>query len=159
MQDVTVEELLQTAEAVAKLSQDPVAFREAHGAFDADNAPGFQAALAKVGLTDLCPIICGFFCTKCCIAIGRKFCSGPKKGKSDADEMFACAKAFGSVFQDEATVTLFIKLMAEQDVEGWNAVMKKYNLEAFCYEICVLVCSRHCKKKCGALCQPSAAPG
>jgi len=153
-QDVTVQELLQTADAVARLAQDRAAFKEAHAAFIQDDAKAFQAALEKVGLTDLCQIVCGFFCTKYCIAIGRKFCSGPKKGKSDAEEMFACAQAFGAVFVEEATAQRFIKIVEEGNVEAWNAEMKKYKLEPFCYEISVLVCSRRCKKKCGAICQP-----
>ena len=153
-QDVTVQELLQTADAVAKLALDRSAFIEAHAAFNEDDAEGFQAVLEKVGLADLCPIVCGFFCTKHCIALGRKFCSGPKKGRSDAEEMFACAQAFGAVFVDEATAERFIKIMEEGNTKAWNAEMKKYKLEPFCYEISVLVCSRRCKKKCAAICQP-----
>ena len=153
-QDVTVQELVQTADAVARLALDQTAFKEAHAAFNQDDAKAFQAALEKVGLNELCQIVCGFFCTKCCIGIGRKFCSGPKKGKSDAEEMFACAQAFGAVFKEEATAERFIRIVEEEDVEAWNAEMKKYKLKPFCYEISVLVCSRRCKKKCGALCQP-----
>lgn len=154
-QDITVEELLQTAEAVSTLVKDPAAFREAHTAFNEDNAEAFQGALEKVGLTAVSPIICGFFCTKCCIAVGRRFCSGPKKNKSDAEAMFACAQAFESVFRDAGVASRFITIVEQGDIQAWNLEISRYNLQSFCYEICVLVCSRRCKKKCGRLCEPS----
>ena len=153
-QNIAVEELRQTAEAIEKLAKDPAAFNEAHAAFTANDSAKFEAALDRVGITQFCHIVCRFFCRKSCVAVCRKFCPQPQQGEVDAAEILAFAGAIGPVLRDESIVKRFLDIMDREDVDAWNAEIKKRKLEAFCYQFCIFLCSLRCRRRCHLLCPP-----
>ena len=153
--DADVQELRQIAEVIEKLAANPAAFNEAHAAFVAGDAARFEAALNRVGIGEHCRIVCRFFCKKSCIGLCRKFCPRAQQGDVTAAEVLAFAKAVAPLFRDEALVRRFLEIMAAENVEAWNEEIKKNRLEAFCYQVCVLLCSWRCKKRCHKICPPA----
>jgi hypothetical protein len=150
-----IQGLPQMAEAIEKLAANPEAFNNAHSAYIENNAAKFEGALTQVGIAEHCHIICRFFCRKHCGAIHLKFCLEPNRGEVDAKEILAFANAVVPILKDEATVRRFLEIMETENVKAWNDLIKKLQLERFCYQLSILFCSLQCRKKCYGLCPPN----
>jgi hypothetical protein len=154
-QDSDIQELRQMAEAIEKLAAKPAAFNEAHAAFLARDAVKFEAALNQAAIADFCHLVCRFFCRKHCVGVCRKFCPRPSQGEVDAAEILAFAKAVGPFLRDETHVRRLLEIMEAGNVEAWSQEIKKNNLEAFCYQLCIILCAWRCEKKCWEVCPPA----
>ena len=151
----SIQGLPQMAEAIEKLSANPEAFQDAHNAYLEKNAEKFGAALNKAGIAEHCHIICRFFCRKHCGALYLKFCPEPNRGEVDTKEILAFANAVTPLLKNEATAKKFLEIMETENVKAWNELVKKNQLEAFCYQLVILFCSLRCRKKCHGLCPPN----
>jgi hypothetical protein len=152
--DPDIQELQLTAESFEKLAANAEVFKAAHAAFTESNAEKFEAALNKIGLGEFCHLVCHLFCQKQCGGRCHKFCPQPHTEEVNAAEVLAFTKAVIPLLRDEAIVTRFWEVMNKEDVSGWNALIKKYKLERFCHQLCVLLCSWRCKRKCHLICPP-----
>lgn len=153
-QEMDIQEIQQTAEAVEKLAKESAVFEEAHAAFISGDAARFEAALNKVGIAHLCHLVCRFFCRKHCVRICRKFCPNPQRGEVDAAEIRAFAEASAPILRDEKTLKVFVDIVDREDVEAWNEQIRVHGLELFCYQLCVLLCAWRCARKCRLVCPP-----
>lgn len=150
-----IQELRQSAEAIEKLAANPAAFNEAHSAFVVGDAAKFEAALNRAGIATFCHIVCEFFCEKHCVWLCRKFCPHPPQGEVNAAEILAFAKAVAPLLRDEGVIRRFFEIMDAENVDAWNDEIKKRHLDAFCYQLCVLLWSWRCKKRCHKICPPA----
>jgi hypothetical protein len=150
-----IPELQQAAAAMEKLAAKPASFNKAYDAFKKCDASLFEAALNEVGVADKCRWVCRFFCTKHCTGICRKFTVRANSGEVTAEEILAFAKAVGPLFQKEEVIEKFLAIMESEDVGAWEQEIKKNKLEAFSFQLCLLLCSWRCKKCCQELCPPA----
>jgi hypothetical protein len=151
----TVMGIQQMTEALEKLAKNPDAFNSAHSAYIKKDSAKFEAALSIVGIVEHCHIICRFFCRKHCGGRCLKFCPNPSKGVVDAKEILAFTNVITPLLKDEKIIKQLLEITENENVEEWNAFLKKYKLEAFCYQLCMLFCSWHCSLKCFGLCPPN----
>ena len=151
----SIKGLSQMAEAIEKLAANPETFQDAHTAYLEKNAEKFGAALNKAGIAEHCHIICRFFCRKHCGVLYLKFCPQPNRGEVNTKEIFSFANAVTPILKDEAIIRKFLEIMEAENVKAWNELLKKKQLEKFCYQLVILFCSLKCTKKCHGLCPPN----
>src|ERR1019366_3786359 len=154
--DNRIAELQQTAEAVAKLAENEALFNTAVEAFRAQNAEGFQAALAHVGLQPRCRLVCRFLCSRHCIFICLKLCKAPPEAVDQLPiaEWRAFSQAVGRIAKDEALLKQFVDAVDREDVKTFNDLVNKSKLQRFCHQLCHWLCAVRCRRICELLCPP-----
>jgi len=149
-----IDELTETAEAAEQLAQDPGAFRKAFDAFEAEDSAAFEAALAAVGLSERCHVVCGFFCEKRCASVCVSLCPDLPKGPTDVDEMIAFAHALADLVKRPDDVARLLEIQAAGDAKAWAQALKKFQLDRFCHQLCRFFCSARCRHVCRKVCPP-----
>jgi len=145
-------EFMQTSEALQKLAENPAVFKQAYTAFIKEDDMAFESALNKAGISEYCQLVCQYFCRKHTGGFCLKVCPKPNKGDVTAAEILAFTKAVVPLLKDEETIGKFIDAIDTENVEKWNELLKRYKLEQFCYQLCVLLTSWRCKIRCRKLC-------
>lgn len=149
-----LKEFLGAAEAAEALAKNAKLFQEAVEAHRARDAGRFQAALDQAGLSEHCHHICRFICDKHCVSLCLRFCPDKPAHPVDIKEMRAFAQALAKLVRDEAAFKRLLEIMEAEDVNAWQAELKRLNLSAFCHQLCHFLCSWRCKLVCRDLCPP-----
>lgn len=149
-----IQGIQQMNEALEKLANDPENFNNAYNAFIEKDTAKFTSALDKAGIAEHCRLICSFFCRKKCGGRCLKFCPKPNRDEVDAKEILAFTKAVTPLLKDENLIKWLLQITEAENIDEWNKFLKENRLEAFCYQICVLLCAWQCKRKCTELCPP-----
>jgi hypothetical protein len=148
-------ELQQMAQAIEKLAADPEAFGAAYDAFVAGDAVKFGEAIGRVGIDDQCRWVCRFFCRKRCVGICRRFCPQPSNVEVDAKEILGFAKTVGPLLRDDAFVQRLYEIIQAGDVKAWTQEIERNKLQAYCYQLCIILCAEACEKRCIKICPPA----
>jgi hypothetical protein len=147
-----LQELRELSEAVAKLAENPDAFKEAYEAFKAQDADRFQAVIDRAQLGERCERICYFFCRKHCLAVCQRFCPEHETGQLDAGELIAFSQALARLVADEKQVRNLLAIFDAEDVDAWNKWVRENDFQRFCHQLCHFLCDVRCKLVCRDLC-------
>jgi hypothetical protein len=147
--------MVQMTQALEKLAGNQEAFNNAHAAFAEKDSAKFNDALGKAGIAEYCHLICRFFCRKHCGGRCLKFCPKPNRDEVDVKEILAFTQAITPLLKNEVTVKWLLDITEAENIDEWNRFLKENKLEAFCYQLCILLCAWQCKKKCYDLCPPN----
>jgi hypothetical protein len=149
-------ELQQTAEAVGALASDAESFDRTMRAFEAHDAQAFQAELGKLGLSNRCHLICGFYCSKHCIFVCTRLCEGmpERPDQLPIAEWREFSIKVAELAQKRELFEKFVAVVDRLDVEGFRNLVTQFKLERFCHQLCHWLCIVRCRRVCKLLCPP-----
>jgi hypothetical protein len=153
--DEEIRSLRESVDAVSKLAADPQAFDEAFDAYIKGDAGRFREILERLGLLDLCPIICRFFCHKHCVAICRRFCGDAPAEPLNGAEVRAFTEALQRLVRDEDALHRLLDIIRRDDAAAWKRVIERLDFGRFCHQLCHFLCRIHCHLRCFELCPPN----
>jgi hypothetical protein len=147
---------LQTAGLAVRELVERGALAEAAKAVEASDCRGLQSVLTSVELTGRCVWICEFFCTWRCVPVCLRLCA---PFLADAisptiDEMQAFGRQVGRLATIEGVLDRFHAAVEAQDAEAFGALVKEYELQRYCVQLCHWLCSWICRGYCFCVCPP-----
>jgi hypothetical protein len=104
----------------------------------------------------ICEWICSWHCILVCLPLCRVY---PPLVDSSIREMRAFAQAASQLAGKEGAIARFVDAVVAQNTENFAALLKEFQVERFCLQLCHWICFAICRRFCICVCpQPSLFP-
>ncbi len=143
----------QTAEALAKIAQDDIAFRLLVESYRAQDYEVFRELLTRFGLIDRCPLVCSWLCSKECVLVCFALCGPPLKEPPQLS-LREFAELTVKLAADREVLSRLAGAVLERDERAFKAIVERLGLERYCHYICNWICYVRCRLVCDILCSP-----
>lgn len=147
------QDVIQTAEALAKITQDEIAFRLLVESFRAQDYETFRDLLGRFNLLDRCHFVCQWLCSKECTLICFELCGPPPKDPPRLD-LREFGELTAKITSDRESLACLVGAVIERDERTFMSIVEKLGLRRYCHYICYWICSIRCRLICEILCAP-----
>ena len=147
-------EFKQLGDVLAKLTAKPEAFKSVVEALDKKDPKQFQAQLRKLGLFRYCRILCRWYCHMHCVRFLRRVCIEPPIELKEIEALRGLSEAHSKIMLDKTLRNSLFEAYEKENVEMFQATLKRYDLHRFCWYIVQWLCWYHCQRRCFVLCTP-----
>jgi hypothetical protein len=146
-------EVLEGAQAMARLAGDEEAFRAAVDAFRAQDGESMAALLERHKLVERCEVVCHWLRSKEAVLLCLEL-AGPPPLEQEPPDVREFAQVVAKITADEELVELLANAVQERDTDAWNELIGKQGLERFSHLLCHWVCTVHYRLVCDVVCTP-----
>lgn len=151
LEQSTVSQLAEQAEAIGKLAQDEGAFAATVAAFESNDPNAFRWVLQRLELLPRCELICEWIRVKWCVLRCIEVC-GPPDSKVPVPELPDFARALVRLAENEAILRRVVDAVTCGDADAYRAAIGEARLQAYCHLICRYVCSTVYRRICEVVC-------
>jgi len=149
------------AEALSKVFENKElsgAIGKAVLAFDCDL---FRKEIVRAGIVDHCEIICRLSCAWRCVWVCRALCLEPPvifRGTYAVEEARNFALAARQLAGQPSALSDLTAAVISNNAEAYRAIVDRYRLGPYCWQVCGWVCSEVCYWYCVCVCPPAVKP-
>ncbi|HTA72201.1 MAG TPA: hypothetical protein VK776_28165 [Bryobacteraceae bacterium] len=151
-----VGELAAAGAAVRAQLQDTTRFPALIKAAVAQDCQTLAGILGQGGNCSwICEWICSWYCILVCLPLCRVFTSVPSSlPDTFIAEMRAFAQAASQLANREGAIASLVDAVATQNAEAYAALLKAFQVERFCMQLCHWICFTICRRFCTCVCPP-----
>jgi len=149
---------LQVAGAAVRRLAEAGALAEAVKAVEAADYLGLRSVLAAANLAPGCFWLCEWFCSWRCVRVCFRLCAPFLQERLDTSwaEMLAFAQAAERLAASEDALPRLRAAVETQDAEAYSALVKEFQLERYCLQLCHWLCAFVCRGFCVYVCPPGS---
>ena len=154
-----VSEIRAAAKEIAGLLKNEKAFNAIGEAAAALNCVTLQSTINQAGLASQCGFICRLICSWRYVWVCREFCQlrtpvlAGSYGIEEARNFALASRQLGS--QPRALADL-VSAVQSRDAKAYAAIIDRYGLGPYCYQVCAWACSVTCFEFCYCVCPGNA---
>lgn len=149
-----IQDVIQSAEALGKITQDENAFLLLVESFRAQDYVIFRNVLERYQLLDRCEPVCRWLCAKECSFVCFDLC-GPLPAEPAQLSLREFAALTTRLVADRQSLEQLVGAVIERDERTFRAVVEKLGVQRYCHIICHWICSIRCRLVCEILCAPA----
>jgi hypothetical protein len=152
-----VSDVRAAGKALAGLIANDKAFDAIAKAAAGLNPEAAQSALEQAGFGPECEIICGFVCSWRYVWVCRELCalSTPLTGLYGIEEAQNFALASRQLASQPRALGDLVTAAQSRDAKAYSAIIGRFGLEPYCFQVCAWVCSLTCHEFCIRICPSS----
>ena len=116
-----------------------------------------QAGVGTAGFTANCEVICRLVCVWRCVWVSRRFCVEPTpilRGTYAVEEARSFALAARQLAGNPRALSDLAAAVIGDNAQGFSAIVDRYGLGPYCWQVCGWVCSEVCYEFCVCVCPP-----
>lgn len=103
----------------------------------------------------ICEWICSWHCVLVCLPLCRAF---PPLADTSIEEMRAFARSASQLAAKEGVIARFVDAVLAQNADTFASLVKEFQVERFCLQLCHWICFAICRRFCICVCPPSLFP-
>jgi hypothetical protein len=118
-----------------------------------------QAGVGTAGFTADCEVICRLVCVWRCVWVSRRFCVEPPpilRGTYAVEEALSFALAARQLAGQPRALSDLAAAVISDNAQGFGAIVDRFGLGPYCWQVCGWVCSEVCYEFCICVCPPPA---
>ena len=145
------------AETLKKVIANKTLMSEIGKAALALDCEPLQTAINAAGFTGYCEIICRLICVRRCVWTCSLLCERPVPiltGAAAIEEARAFALATRQLAAQPRAPADLVAATVAGNVEGYSAIVDRFGLAEYCWQLCSWVCSEVCYGFCICVCPP-----
>jgi len=150
-------ELASTGKVLAALIANKKAMQAIVDSIAEPNCVQLQSAINAAGLVSGCETICTFFCIWRRVWVCRTLCQEPPvvlTGGYAVEEAQKFALAARQLAGQPRALADLVNAVQTRDPKVYGAVISRYRLEPYCWQVCAWVSSVTCYEFCYCVCPP-----
>lgn len=154
-------EIQASGRVIAKLVANKKAFNTIGEAAVALNCETLQNSIQDAGFGPYCEVICCFICLWRCVWACREVCGIRRPeptGVYGVEEARTFALAARQLASQPRALGDLVSAVAKRDAEAYSAIVSRFGLGPYCYQLCGWVCSVICYEFCICVCPPELYP-
>jgi hypothetical protein len=116
-----------------------------------------QAGVGTAGFTADCEVICRLVCVWRCVWVSRRFCVEPPpilRGTYAVEEARSFALAARQLAGQPRALSDLAAAVIGDNAQGFSAIVDRFGLGPYCWQVCGWVCSEVCYEFCVCVCPP-----
>lgn len=146
-------EVIEGAQAMAKLATDEEVFRAAIDAFRAQDGESMNRLLVQQELAERCELVCHWLRSKEAVLLCL-WLAGPPPLEQEPPDVREFAEVVAKLTADEELVELMANAVQERDRDAWAELITGQKLERFSHLLCHWVSVVHYRLVCDVVCRP-----
>jgi hypothetical protein len=114
-----------------------------------------RAAINEAGFAGNCEVICRLVCVWRCVWISRRFCVEPPpilRGTYAVEEARSFALAARQLAGQPRALSDLAAAVISDNAQGFSAIVDRFGLGPYCWQVCGWVCSEVCYEFCVCVC-------
>ena len=118
-----------------------------------------QREIEKTGFTSNCEIICRLVCVWRCVRVCRALCVEPPpilRGTYAVEEARKFALAAQQLAGQPRALSDLAAAVISNNVQAYRAIVDRFSLGPYCWQVCGWVCSELCYEFCVCVCPPTS---
>ncbi|HTS36476.1 MAG TPA: hypothetical protein VMH04_12430 [Candidatus Solibacter sp.] len=144
-------------EVIAKVAKNQKVIDAISKAAKASDFDALQNAVSSIGLGDECHIICLLICIWWRVWVCRALCVVPPRiytGQSAIEEAQSFALASRALAGQPRILGDLVSAAIERNAEAYQAIVNRFDLEPYCWQVCSWVVASICYGFCIRVCPP-----
>ena len=154
-------EIRVSGRVIASLVANKKAFKAISEAAVALNCETLQSSIQETGFGPNCEVICCFICLWRCVWACRGVCGVRKPeptGVYGIEEARNFALATRQLATQPRALGDLVSAVQNRDAEAYSAIVSRYGLGPYCYQLCAWVCAGICYEFCICVCPSQLYP-
>ncbi len=119
-----------------------------------------RTTLDRAGFLSHCEVICRLICVWRCVWVCRALCVIPPKiltGTYAVEEARSFALAATALASHPRALSDLVAAVISNNAEAYGAIIDRFGLGPYCWQVCAWVCSQVCYEFCVCVCPPTSA--
>ena len=120
-----------------------------------------RSAIVRGQLVDHCEIICRLICIWRCVRVCRTLCTRIPPiltGREAIEEAREFALAARRLANEPRQLADLVSAVMREDQAAYQAIVERFGLGVYCWQVCAWVCSEICHLFCICVCPPTLFP-
>src|SRR5258708_3660480 len=114
-----------------------------------------EVLASRLGQGGPCFYICEWICSWHCVLNTRRLCAPFSfELESSIEEMRAFAAACEKLAATPGAIARLVEAVGAENGEAYSALVKEFQLERFCFQLCYWICFEICRIFCFCVCPP-----
>jgi hypothetical protein len=152
-------ELRAAGNFMARVVENETAFAAIGNAAEDGNCETLQSAIGAAGFASGCEIICRLICIWRWVLVCRELCTVPTPiltGAYAIEEAQSFALAARQLAGQPRVLGDLVNAVQNRDAEAYGAIISRFGLDPYCWQVCAWVGSVACFEFCVCVCPPPA---